>query len=121
VFGEQFWRPYVHVRDAARAVALVLEAPHERVGSNVFNVGNSRENYQKKQIVDLILAAIRGPVSVEYVHKEEDPRDYRVSFDKIAGTLGYTTTRTVPMGIEEVMRAIDDNLFTDFDQPRYRN
>ena len=27
VFGEQFWRPYVHVRDAGRAVATVLEAP----------------------------------------------------------------------------------------------
>ena len=21
VFGEQFWRPYIHVRDAARAIA----------------------------------------------------------------------------------------------------
>ena len=27
VFGETFWRPYVHVRDAARAVALVLASP----------------------------------------------------------------------------------------------
>ena len=24
VFGEQFWRPYVHVGDAARAIGLVL-------------------------------------------------------------------------------------------------
>ena len=30
VFGEQFWRPYVHVRDAARAIAPVLEAPTAR-------------------------------------------------------------------------------------------
>ena len=29
VFGEQFWRPYVHVRDAARGVRAVLEAPVE--------------------------------------------------------------------------------------------
>ena len=27
VYGEQFWRPYVHVRDAARAVAAVLSRP----------------------------------------------------------------------------------------------
>ena len=27
VYGEQFWRPYVHVGDAARALALVLAAP----------------------------------------------------------------------------------------------
>src|SRR5690606_9162830 len=31
VFGEQFWRPYVHVRDVARAVALVVAAPREKV------------------------------------------------------------------------------------------
>ena len=30
VFGEQFWRPYVHVRDAARGIRTVLEAPTER-------------------------------------------------------------------------------------------
>ena len=31
VYGEQFWRPYVHVADAARALAPVLAAPAERV------------------------------------------------------------------------------------------
>ena len=31
VYGEQFWRPYVHVRDAARAVAMVLESPLDTV------------------------------------------------------------------------------------------
>ena len=31
VFGEQFWRPYIHVRDAGRAVRTVLEAPEEKV------------------------------------------------------------------------------------------
>ena len=30
VFGEQFWRPYVHVRDAARAIQLVLNSPHRK-------------------------------------------------------------------------------------------
>ena len=39
VFGEQFWRPYVHVRDAARGVRTALEAPVEAVAGEVFNVG----------------------------------------------------------------------------------
>ncbi len=47
VYGEQFWRPYVHVRDAARAVAMVMDAPTERVAGHVFNVGDTRENYRK--------------------------------------------------------------------------
>ena len=32
VFGEQFWRPYIHVRDAARAIHLVLSSPAAEVG-----------------------------------------------------------------------------------------
>ncbi len=51
VFGEQFWRPYIHVRDAARAVRTVLEAPAETVAGEVFNAGRSGENYRKLDLV----------------------------------------------------------------------
>src|SRR5882724_1063413 len=54
VFGEQFWRPYVHVRDAARAIHLVLGSPVEKVAGNVFNVGATDQNFQKQQLVELI-------------------------------------------------------------------
>src|ERR1017187_6995060 len=37
VFGEQFWRPYIHVGDAGRAILLVLSSPAENVGGSVFN------------------------------------------------------------------------------------
>ena len=43
VYGEQFWRPYIHDRDAAQAVATVLEAPAELVAGEVFNVGDTSE------------------------------------------------------------------------------
>ena len=54
VFGEQFWRPYVHVRDAGRAVRTVLDAPVERVEREVFNAGRSGENYRKLDLVEEI-------------------------------------------------------------------
>jgi nucleoside-diphosphate-sugar epimerase len=54
VFGEQFWRPYIHVRDAARAVGEVVDAPVALVGGEVFNVGASAENYRKIDLVDEI-------------------------------------------------------------------
>ena len=59
VFGEQFWRPYVHVRDAARAVRTVLDAPPRPVAGEVFNVGRSGENYRKLDLVELIPAQHR--------------------------------------------------------------
>jgi nucleoside-diphosphate-sugar epimerase len=76
VFGEQFWRPYIHVRDAARAIRMVLEAPPEVVAGEVFNVGASSDNYRKLDVVEEIRRQIPGG-TVAYVHRREDPRDYK--------------------------------------------
>jgi nucleoside-diphosphate-sugar epimerase len=120
VFGEQFWRPYIHVRDAGRAVRTVLEAPVEKVGGNVFNAGRSGENYRKLDIVEEIgRQTDKGKVS--YVSKNEDPRDYKVSFDKIKAELGFETLMTVPDGIGEILGALDEGRFGDPYDPRYKN
>jgi nucleoside-diphosphate-sugar epimerase len=120
VFGEQFWRPYVHVRDAARAVALVLDAGGEKVAGQVFNVGRSDENYRKLDLVREIQAQL-GPRQVAFVRRDEDPRDYKVSFDKVRRTLGFETTMTVPDGIAEVAAALDQGAFGNPFDPGYRN
>jgi nucleoside-diphosphate-sugar epimerase len=120
VFGEQFWRPYVHVRDAARAIEMVLGAPEQKVGGQVFNVGATDQNYQKQQLVEMIMPYAPG-AAVEYVHRDEDPRDYRVSFAKISGELDFSITRTVQDGIDEVARLVRDAGISDFSDPRYRN
>jgi nucleoside-diphosphate-sugar epimerase len=120
VFGEQFWRPYIHVRDAARAVRTVLETPAEKVAGQVFNAGRSGENYRKLDLVEEIGKQIdRG--SVSYVRRDEDPRDYKVSFDKIRAQLGFETLMTVPDGIAEIITALDTNTFGDPFDGRYRN
>ena len=77
VFGEQFWRPYVHVSDAARAIRTVLDAPDE-IGRarDVFNVGDSRENYRKLDLVEEIRKQIPAARST-YVRREEDPATTR--------------------------------------------
>jgi len=120
VFGGQFWRPYLHVRDAARMINQVLETPVRAVARQVFNVGASSQNYQKQQIVDMIRAEVGGNVDIEYMHRDEDPRDYRVSFDK-ADRFGFAITRTVPDGIREIINAISQGVIADFDNPIYRD
>ena len=120
VFGEQFWRPYVHVRDAARGVRAVLEAPAGLVASEVFNIGDTAENYRKLDLVGLIRRETdRG--EVVFVHRAEDPRDYKVAFGKAAERLGYGITRTVPDGIREIITALAEDRFEDAFDGRYRN
>jgi nucleoside-diphosphate-sugar epimerase len=120
VFGEQFWRPYVHVRDAARGIATVLQSPTTKVAGRVFNVGATDQNFQKQQLVELIQPYAPDAV-VEFVPKTEDPRDYRVSFSRIAGELGFETSRSVPQGIAEIARLVSERIIGEFDHSRYRN
>jgi nucleoside-diphosphate-sugar epimerase len=120
VFGEQFWRPYVQVRDAARAVRLVLDAPPEDVAGDVFNVGRSSENYRKLDLVEIIRSQIAWG-TVAFVHRDEDPRDYKVSFEKIARVLGFQPTIGVPEGVAEITAALDAGRFGDPFDRCYRN
>lgn len=120
VFGEQFWRPYVHVADAARAVAAVLEAPAERIRREVFNVGSTEENYRKLDLVELVRP--HAPeAAVEFVQKKEDPRDYRVSFAKVKERLGFVPSKSVPDGIADVASLVRQGVLSDFERPEYRN
>ena len=120
VFGERFWRPYIHVRDAARAVRTVLEAPAEKVAGTVFNAGHSDENYRKLDLVEIITGTL-GKGEVEYVSRDEDPRDYKVSFEKIRAELGFEPLNRVPDGIAEIVGALEEQRFGDPYDGRYRN
>jgi nucleoside-diphosphate-sugar epimerase len=120
VFGEQFWRPYVHVRDAARAIALVLAAGPERAGGEVFNVGHSDENYRKLDLVEIITGQL-GRGEVRFVERVEDPRDYKVAFEKVRDALGFEPEMRVPDGVRELVEALEADAFGDAWAAEYRN
>jgi nucleoside-diphosphate-sugar epimerase len=120
IFGEQFWRPYCHVIDLARAVVAVMEAEESKVAFDVFNVGDTSENYQKQMLVDEIKKFIPD-ASVKYVSKNEDPRNYRVAFDKIQNAIGFKITKTVPEGIKQIIQVIQDGFILNPDEQKYKN
>jgi len=120
VFGENFWRPYCHVDDFSKTILTVLDAPRAQVAYNVFNVGDNSQNYTKKMIIDELLRQIPD-ARVRYVHKEEDPRDYRVKFDKIKKELGFRISKTVPEGIDGILRSIRMGIIENPDEQKYYN
>jgi len=120
IFGEQFWRPYCHVEDLARGCIAVLEAETEKVNKNVFGVGDTNENYQKKMLAD-IMSDIIPNAKIKYVKRDEDPRDYRVDFSKIKNELNFRITKTVPQSIERIYCLLKDGLLIDPYDKKYRN
>ena len=120
IFGEQFWRPYCHVKDFSNAFITVLKSPTEKVAYNVFNVGDTQENYTKQMLIDEIKKVL--PESkIKYVEKNEDPRDYRVNSDKIKRELGFEITMRVSDGIKEVKRMVQEGVVQDPEDQKYYN
>jgi nucleoside-diphosphate-sugar epimerase len=120
IFGEQFWRPYCHVSDFSNAMLRVLQAPKEKIAYEVFNVGDTSENYTKKMIVEEIRKQLPDS-QIKYVKKNEDPRDYRVNFQKIKSVLDFQITKRVPEGIREIKDIVRMGVIPNPEDQRYYN
>jgi nucleoside-diphosphate-sugar epimerase len=121
VYGDQYWRPYIHVRDAATAFATIASADPSLVNGEVFNTGSTAENYRKADLVQLLTQRFPAAEIEVSPHTGSDPRDYRVSFDKIRATLGFEPAYSVPQGIDEVSALVQSGLISDWSDSRYSN
>lgn len=121
VYGVQYWRPYIHVRDAAKALCSVLEAESEEVAGHVFNAGATAENYRKADLLRILEPRFPDADVKVVVATGDDPRDYRVSFEKIREGLGFIPAYTVTDGIDQVSALVGSSLISDPDAPRYTN
>jgi nucleoside-diphosphate-sugar epimerase len=76
------WRPLVHALDIAKALICVLEAPRDIVHNQVFNVGDTSNNYRVKEIAEIVAETFKG-CALSFGDSGADNRSYRVSFEKI--------------------------------------
>lgn len=100
------WRPVVHIRDISLAFLGVLHAPIEKVHNEAFNVGRNEDNYQIREIAEMVKGIVPGS-RVEYAEGgEPDVRCYRVNFDKIQRVLSaFQPQWNVRRGIQELYEA----------------
>ena len=100
------WRPLVHVEDVCTAVLAALQAPRESVHNEAFNIGRTTENYQIRDVADMVTEVVPGSKVTYAEGGGPDKRCYRVSFDKAASSLpGFEPRWTVPDGIRQLHEA----------------
>ncbi len=80
------WRPVVHIEDISRAVAAVLAAPREKIHNEAFNVGRNDENYQIRELAEMVVETIPNCELSFAEGAAPDTRNYRVKFDKYERT-----------------------------------
>ncbi len=101
------WRPLVHVQDICQAIICSLEAPKETVHNQIFNVGHDGDNYQVKDIAEIVAKNIPG-CEVSFGDSGGDNRSYRVNFEKISKTLpGFKCNWTAEKGAQELCEIYD--------------
>jgi nucleoside-diphosphate-sugar epimerase len=125
VIGPDQWRPFVHVRDLARAVVSVLESPPALVQSQIFNVGDHRLNMTIGQLAELVeqvtlefKKGVRRSVTDQAV---QDRRNYAVSFEKIRRQLNFEANTGLEDGIREMARYFADGRYQHYRDEVYSN
>jgi nucleoside-diphosphate-sugar epimerase len=116
------WRPLVHIGDIIEAFMACLDAPRESIHDQAFNVGRTGENYQLREVANMV-AEIVPDCEVAFADgASSDARNYRVDFSKIERRLpGYEPTWTLRDGIIELYEAYVAQGLTESDWagPRY--
>jgi nucleoside-diphosphate-sugar epimerase len=80
------WRPIVHAEDICRAFAYFLTAPRELIHNQAYNIGQNSENYQVRDLAEIVREIVPG-CEIEFAGKGgPDPRNYRVDFSRLAKT-----------------------------------
>ncbi len=83
-----------------------------KVDFEVFNAGGDKNNFTKKMIVDEIIRLIPN-ANVKYRKQSSDPRNYKVSFEKVKSRLGFEPTHLVQDGIKELVEALRIGVYKD--------
>ena len=97
------WRPVIHAEDIARAFIAVIESDKSVVNGQAFNTGVNSENYQIRDIANLVKEIVPGCRVVITGEHGSDSRSYRVSFDKIARMLpDFRPEWNLRQGIEQL-------------------
>lgn len=81
------WRPIIHVEDISRAFMAVINAPLDVVHNQAFNVGINEENYQIRDLANIVKEIVPG-CQIEFAEGAgPDKRCYRVDCSKIKQSL----------------------------------
>jgi nucleoside-diphosphate-sugar epimerase len=112
VFDPDTWRPYCHVNDFARLIDRVISVDTKLVDQQIFNAGSDENNFTKRQVVELISSKLENS-NIKYKEHGSDPRNYRVSFEKLQEKLNFSTLYNVEFGVDEILKAYNERYFND--------
>jgi nucleoside-diphosphate-sugar epimerase len=120
VFGGRQWRPLLGVGDAADVYIRCLEANLEEVGNRVFNVGSDDQNYMIDEVAEIIGETL-GNIPISRDNSNLDARNYRVSFARLAQTVGFKPQQTIQLAAQDIFEKLSSGIIRNPTQKIYYN
>ena len=117
------WRPIVHIEDISRAFLAALEAPTEAIHNQAFNVGRTEENYQIRDLAEIVKETVPGCTIEFAADAGPDKRCYRADFSRIRKALpGFQPQWDARRGARELYDAYKKVglRLEDFEGARYK-
>jgi len=121
IFGGEQWRPFISVKDVCKGIIAILKSDINIVKNQIYNLGDSEENYTLNQI-GLIINELIKDVNIERLKDKVDERNYKVNFDKIHQNIGFKADYSVKETINDFIKTFKaDHKFSDFQRAQYHN
>ncbi|MBI3565134.1 MAG: NAD(P)-dependent oxidoreductase [Elusimicrobia bacterium] len=115
VFGGDQYRPLLHVRDVAEAIARNLETRH----TGLYNLHSV--NVRITDLADMFLRHFPGLEVHRTEVKFQDSRNYRVTSEKARRDLGFEAKWDLEPGMLELKALIEQNRIKNVAVPRHSN
>jgi nucleoside-diphosphate-sugar epimerase len=116
------WRPIVHIEDISRAFIAVANAPKEAVHNQAFNVARQGENYQIREIAEIVKNTVPDCQLEFSKDAGPDKRDYRVDASKIKEYVPtFGPVWTAALGAKQLYKSYQEQnlVLDDFEGPRF--
>lgn len=105
--GGNQWRPFIHVRNAAQILVSLASDTDLSGKSGIFNVGWDTQNCTIAALAEKV-AARCSQVPVTTARDDDDQRNYKVRFSKIAETVPLPEQISFEEGIDELKVYLDN-------------
>lgn len=117
VFGGSQQRPNIHIEDLVDFYELLLEAPHEKIHKEIFNVQCAYHTISElsvtvKLVVERELYDNNDVIKIKTI-PSNDLRSYRINANKANRILDYRPKRSIEDAVVDLIRAFQNHLLPD--------
>ena len=112
VHGKSNKRPFVHIKDVARAYQAVIDAPTDNISGEIFNIGSADQNFEMGNLAQEIVKHSGIDCEIE-LSDTNDHRSYFASFEKIKDAIGFSAKYTVKEGVNKMYGELSSGRLTD--------